>query len=456
MKPIVLFDGNCALCRRTIKVLSFLDIFRQLKFINALSSDAAGIIQERDLKLEDLLYDMHIVEGASSWKGYEAYQRISLRIPLLWLLVPFLYFPPVRNVGERVYRRVADSRTCKIEPVKAPANSHFPWWIKASVARFKRTGIILMYHRINDSPLDPWRLNVSPKNFDEQIQIIKKYGKTVQMRDMGQDLSSFNPWKDEIALTFDDGISDNFHMAKPVLEKHEVPATFYIPSHAMEGQQEFWWDKLSRVLTAGDLPKIFQMTINNTRYQWQIDPDSADQSQLTDELPAFNSVLSRKQLLLFTWRMIRSLSFQAQDELVERISVWSGQSSSPSAYLPMTLKELNVMADSKLFEIGAHTAHHPWLSAWPVKGQEEDIRTGKEKLEEWINKKVVSFAYPFGNYSAETPGILERLAFQNACTVAEAPVKRNMNRFLLPRFMVFNWNGDKFEEKLQEWLTQGI
>ena len=115
-KAIVLYDGNCTLCRKTMRIISFLDIFQQLNFINVLSPEAAALIQALHLKSDDLLFDMHIIEGTKSWKGYQAYQRISLRIPLLWVFVPFLYFPPIRFVGERIYRRVADSRTCRVVP----------------------------------------------------------------------------------------------------------------------------------------------------------------------------------------------------------------------------------------------------------------------------------------------------------------------------------------------------
>ncbi|MBF0503863.1 MAG: polysaccharide deacetylase family protein [Candidatus Omnitrophica bacterium] len=333
-----------------------------------------------------------------------------------------------------------------------------PWWIKSSVARLKRTGIILMYHRINDSQNDPYYLNVSPKNFDEQMSILKKHGKTIQMQKMGERVSKFNLRSDDIAVTFDDGIRDNFYNAKPVLEKYEIPATFYIPSHSIESQQEAWWDKLARILTSPILPNIFEISIGNMQYRWNIDSSPKEGSvAFNDKLPPMNSLISKKQLLFSTWRMIKPLDFQQQINIVEQILTWSGQSSdAQSAYLPMTLNQLNVMADSKLFEIGAHTVHHPWLSDWPIKHQEEEILVGRQNLEKWLNKEITSFAYPFGNYSDQTPGILKRLRFQNACTTAEGPVKRNMDSFLLPRFMVFNWNGELFEQKLRYWLTLRI
>ncbi len=121
MKATVLYDGNCSLCRRTMKTIAFLDVSHQLNLVDILSSQAGPMIQEWHLKLEDLLFDMHIVEGEKLWKGYEAYQRISLHLPLLWILVPVLYFPPIRWIGLRVYRRVADSRACAITPMRTKA-----------------------------------------------------------------------------------------------------------------------------------------------------------------------------------------------------------------------------------------------------------------------------------------------------------------------------------------------
>jgi len=330
-----------------------------------------------------------------------------------------------------------------------------PWWIKASVARLKRTGIILMYHRVSETEPDPWRLNVSPKNFDEHMRVIKKYGITVKMQEMRMGLSTFNPAHDTIAVTFDDGFADNYHHAKPTLEKYDVPATFFIPSYAMESRQEFWWDRLTRILTSQELPKLFEMVINNTYIRWNIDSKSEVRFNFTDELPPLGSILSKNQLFFFSWRLIRPLSFQGQEKAVEQIMSWAALSSQPDPiHLPMTLDELRQMANSRLFEIGGHTAHHALLSAWPVKAQEEEIRTGKQKLQNWLNKEITSFAYPYGDYSKDTPGIVKRLSFQNACTIIEGPVKRGMDPFLLPRFMIFNWDGDKFEQKLQEWLTQ--
>lgn len=115
-RAVILYDGNCSLCKRTVKTLAFFDIFHQLEFVNFLSQEAEKVYKPLNLTLQDLLFDMHIVEGTRTWKGYEAYQRISLRLPLLWVLVPFLFFGPIKRIGINYYRKIADSRTCVIKP----------------------------------------------------------------------------------------------------------------------------------------------------------------------------------------------------------------------------------------------------------------------------------------------------------------------------------------------------
>lgn len=138
-EPIrVLYDGNCGLCRRTMAVLGALDWLQQLKPVNAL--DRSAVESEGLGFLDDaaLIQDMHAAwresvrdggrgmgdEGADGWrtaKGYSAYQRIAWRVPLLWPLLLVIYLPPVAAMGWKVYRRVADSRACKIASPHKPA-----------------------------------------------------------------------------------------------------------------------------------------------------------------------------------------------------------------------------------------------------------------------------------------------------------------------------------------------
>jgi predicted DCC family thiol-disulfide oxidoreductase YuxK len=134
----LVFDGNCQLCRRTIAMLRTLDVLNRVDFINGLDRGALRAAGLDHIPEDALLADMHGVEGDRISTGYDAYRRLSLRVPPLWLLVPVLYLPFVRAIGMKIYRRVADSRTCSLVPTVhadgAIATANERVWIRNTIA----------------------------------------------------------------------------------------------------------------------------------------------------------------------------------------------------------------------------------------------------------------------------------------------------------------------------------
>ena len=116
-KPLyVLYDGNCGFCRRAVAVLTTLDISHRLTLVNA--RDRAEIEKNSLGWLEEnaLIKDMHAVMDKKIWQGYGAYRKIARHLPLLWMLWPFLWIWPIPWLGRRIYRHVADSRSCELPP----------------------------------------------------------------------------------------------------------------------------------------------------------------------------------------------------------------------------------------------------------------------------------------------------------------------------------------------------
>ncbi len=116
---LVLYDGNCKLCRRTMAMLLVLDWLRALKPVNAFDRHRLETNGLGHLNDAALMTDMHAAERSDDdtcriTRGYDAYQRIAWRVPLLWLTLPFIYLPPIAAVGNRIYRRVADTRACAV------------------------------------------------------------------------------------------------------------------------------------------------------------------------------------------------------------------------------------------------------------------------------------------------------------------------------------------------------
>src|SRR5687768_2861278 len=123
------------------------------------------------------------------------------------------------------------------------------------------------------------------------------------------------------------------------------------------------------------------------------------------------------------------------------------------AFSPAELIELD---RGGLVEVGSHTVTHPVLSALPADAQRTEIERSKADLEEMLAHPVTSFAYPFGtrsDYSEETVALVRGAGYHRACSNFAGFVGPATDGFQLPRFLVRDWDGDEFEQRLDQWLS---
>ena len=112
--PLVFaFDGGCGICRKSAAALSRNTVPGGVDYVSAQDGLRSGRLPA-DVDLSRLLTDIHLFTPDAAYVGYLAYRRLAWRTPLFWPLLPFLYLPPVRALGELIYRRVADGRACQV------------------------------------------------------------------------------------------------------------------------------------------------------------------------------------------------------------------------------------------------------------------------------------------------------------------------------------------------------
>jgi predicted DCC family thiol-disulfide oxidoreductase YuxK len=119
----VIYDGQCGLCIRSLKLISATDFRRVMRFHD--SHRVETLEHFPDLLGRNVAEAMFVVvEGEPVHRGFYAFRRLLWGNPPAWLLLPLFYFPGAGFVGTRIYAWVARNRTrlgCRTDFCSLPA-----------------------------------------------------------------------------------------------------------------------------------------------------------------------------------------------------------------------------------------------------------------------------------------------------------------------------------------------
>lgn len=114
----VLFDSQCAFCQKSVSILKKLDWLKALRYQDGRDIDKLPVTSP-PLQPSRLIEEMHLVpsSGRPVYAGFSAFRWMAWRLPIFWLLAPFLYIPGVPWLGNKVYLWIARHRF-KLVPCK--------------------------------------------------------------------------------------------------------------------------------------------------------------------------------------------------------------------------------------------------------------------------------------------------------------------------------------------------
>lgn len=324
-------------------------------------------------------------------------------------------------------------------------------------SRFTHGALILVYHRISESALDPWSLSVSPDHFTEHLAVLRRSFHPISLQMLAQSLQEGTKLKPKsVVITFDDGYVDNLHHAKPILERFECPATIFLVAGVIGSPNEFWWDELaSSLLQPHPLPERLDLSIGGEIHTWQlgkaVEYSQADYSRSVHWHAGQPAPSFRHDLFRQLWQLLQPLSSEAQSEIMMALRTWVGKASNQPTHRILNQLESLELAQAEQIEIGAHTIHHPSLASLPCELQRNEILGSKRALENLLNQPVRSFSYPFGkqqDYTPETITLVQEAGFSVACCNESGVVKNHTNPFQLPRVHIPDCSGVEFENRL--------
>ncbi len=312
--------------------------------------------------------------------------------------------------------------------------------------RSTQTAVILLYHRVVDLACDPQLLAVSPQRFDEQMRLIAKEFHPMSLQELSRCVRRRAVPGRAVVVTFDDGYEDNLTIAKPILEKHQIPATVFVASGAVGGRREFYWDKLQDIfLRDRALPGELAITLGDEDCRWVLGVEACGYSQHRWDVLSAQPQGVRQSAYMSLCDKLRPLPYDQQSAALDSLCRWAGVSAeSRSTHRTMTADQIRRLASDGLVEVGAHTIDHPILATLPLEEQRRQIRQSQDDLQRLISQPVQAFSYPYGTRSSYTQATVEAVTdagFTCACSNFSGVLGRSDDPYQLPRMLVRDWDG---------------
>jgi len=315
--------------------------------------------------------------------------------------------------------------------------------------------LVLMYHRIADIPVDPWDLAVSGENFEQHLQVINQ--KVIPLQEVICQLKQGRLTRSGYCITFDDGYTDNFLNARPVLEQYDCPATFFISSGFTGAGQMFWWDMLTRIfLELPRLPRTLDIHIGTAKLFFVLENEGRLRPGDLEHHKAWKwpapAPSQRCDIYLKVWQAIRDLSDHEIDNAIGQLIAWSGFGAAEHAEdFPMTQVQLQSLAASGAFTFGVHGVTHPALGSHSADHQRSELAGCRDQLSGIYDNFINAVAYPYGHYNADTTAVMKQEKFDAGFTTQEKAVSSSSNIYELGRIKVNNLSRTEFQKLLHAW-----
>ena len=329
---------------------------------------------------------------------------------------------------------------------------------RAGWDRVRRPPLVLAYHRVAELTADPQRLAVSPANFSAHLDVLARLARPVSLERLTSALMDRRLSPNTVAVTFDDGYADNLARAKPLLERHEIPAIVFVATGFLGTEHGFWWDELERLVLLPDkLPPKLRLEVTGHVHQWDLgSPVASDahsrSGSRSGRVLAPPEPDARQSLYQHLSALLRHLDADERSSALDELRIWSPNrdaSAVPVSDRPLLPEEVAALAAGGLVEIGSHTHTHAALAGLPAERKSIEIEFSRARLEGILDRPVTSFAYPYGSFDSETTAVVRALGFVRACTTRPTVIRPDSDPLQIPRFVVQDWDGDEFERRLR-------
>ena len=283
--------------------------------------------------------------------------------------------------------------------------------------------IIVNYHHVEDPSLEWGGIHPCPTaEFEKQIKYLAENYKIVSVDEV------YSAAKEKksgyfTAISFDDGLKDQYANALPILEKYGATAIFFPITSTFEGNIP-GTHKLHILLSRFPAQSLIER-FNKEEIGFApipMEKRMTNERQLYSDVPTVNL----KETLL-------SIPPHVKDSFLNKtFKALELDEKKVAKELFMSEEEIKSL-NKKGFSIGSHTHGHYSLSSLDEKSIKEEIRTSKKILGALLGNFPAVISYPHGIKNKNLALFLKSEGFKFGFSIEVRPVLATDDPFFLPR-----------------------
>lgn len=274
---------------------------------------------------------------------------------------------------------------------------------------YKRESLRIVYYHVISDIKYPYYFDeksITPDEFEDQIKFFKKHYEIITLSEAQQLSLNNKSLKHKLVITFDDGFKDNYYVIRPILNKLNCKATFFLIGNCIDNKDLMWRNKLIEINKVRK--NRLHLALQNMADEYNLNLKGSEDLMKwsADEL-----LMERKdEMVDFLWSETMNISVQEYLSLHEPY-LTSGQ-----------IKELCEQG----FEFGSHTMSHPFCNNLSFEKFKYEVINCKDVIENITKEKISSFSYPYGIRASEE---FENMLLQDKdCSIKTFLTTRNKLR----------------------------
>lgn len=276
---------------------------------------------------------------------------------------------------------------------------------------------IFYAHQVAENPVSYYPDNfILTDDFRKQLRWLKRRFEVIPISEAIKRSQQGDDLRNCVTLTFDDGFRSCYDLIAPILTDEKLSATFYINNNTVDNQQFMWRTALLYIQN-----KVTPQQIHHALSHIKTTDKKIDLRKVSNLWR-----MNEKEAKLS--RIWNRCNLPPMHEVLDNLKPY------------MTSQQIQALHQAN-FEIGGHTASHPFCNQLSLEELKNEIVTANVDLEQTLDIAIHHFSYPFGNRPKEK---LENQLFNNTKLHTVLGIDYNLHNGDNP----LQWNRIKMENTL--------